>query len=207
MSAHQCMIWMKYFFRRGYITGTNQTETVPTGAKEVEIRIQGGGGGGTGSSEFLYGGSGGGGGYMKVRITPVTPGQTFTYTVGAKGLGGDPLNSPPATAGGLSNVVFQGITYIAYGGEEGQLDQSTNPGGAGGSTTYTTGGAANVTLQLDGDTGADGFSFGPGGSPGSALTTPTEQVSINGFGGAGGEIGGTTPGSDGNAGFVVFIYT
>ena len=99
------------------------TWTAPTGVTQVEYLVVAGGGGGG-----YNGGGGGAGGFRTATGLAVTPGTSYTVTVGAGGTGGTSNSgSRTATAGG--NSVFSSIT--STGG--GLTSAALNTGGAGGS--------------------------------------------------------------------------
>ena len=72
-------------------TGSNQSYTfvAPAGVTQVTVEAWGGGGaGGGGTSGNTRGGGGGGGAYVKAIGVPVTPGNSYTITVGSGGTAG-----------------------------------------------------------------------------------------------------------------------
>ena len=84
--------------------------TCPAGVQKVLVTVIGGGGGGRGTST-ANGGDGGAGGYG-VGVLTVTPGTTYTVTVGSGGVGGA-AGGNSGTAGGTST--FE--TISATGGD------------------------------------------------------------------------------------------
>jgi hypothetical protein len=145
-------------------TGTTSW-TAPTGVTSVEVLVVAGGGGGGPD----VGGGGGAGGVIYNSAYPVTPGTSYTVTVGAGG--------PSFTAG--ANSVFDRLTAIG-GGRGGNWDGGVGGnGGSGGG-----GGGASTTRTGDGGRGTLGQGFpggGFGGGPSSFGTFPG-----SGGGGAGG---------------------
>ena len=102
-----------------------RTFTVPEGVSKIRAFVVGAGGSGNvGTSESRYS-PGGGGGYAEKTID-VTPGQTFTYTVGDK----TPYAQNQQLQGGTSS--FGGL-ISATGGKNGysQSVPSTQAGGVG----------------------------------------------------------------------------
>lgn len=98
-------------------TSTN-TWTAPSGVFTVEVFAVGGGGGGggvvgTGTSNNMVGG-GGGGGTVKRQFISVTPGTSYTITIGAGGAGG--IGASTATAAGVGNSTTFGSLLTAEGG-------------------------------------------------------------------------------------------
>ena len=191
--------------------------TCPQGINQITIYLVGGGGsGGNGgysdydnyeTTFFFSGGGGGGGGsgYLYTNTISVTPGTTYSLTVGAGGSG---------SAGGQSKF----STYTANGGGRGNNGGNGDPyewhGGYGGG-----GGAGRVA----GGTGGNGQSTGYpgtviGGSRGSAGTGYTFNSVVYGAGGQGGSgesrwsvsSGGVSArenGFAGSAGLVAIEYT
>ncbi|HXC03228.1 MAG TPA: T9SS type A sorting domain-containing protein, partial [Bacteroidia bacterium] len=179
----------------------------------------GGGGGGGGSThttqtDFSNGGGGGGGACSVNSSIPVTPGQVWTITIGAAGVGSTGAGGP----GGTTTFVNGATTYSAGGGAGGTAGTTAtgtaNAGGAGGSTgtgTVHSGGTGsagnNGTSNTTGITGTGG---GAGGS-GANGTSPASACSVTGTGGTGTYTGGnggyepdcgTSNNSSGTAGSV-----
>ncbi len=198
------------------------TWTVPCGVTSITVEVYGGGGGagggGGGSGGGICntrGGGGGGAGGFATRTFPVTPGATFTYTIGSGGCGGgngsDLSDGDPGSNGG--NTTFTGtdsggnpINLVANGGQRGREGEScggTGSGGAGGTasggTTNTTGGAGNN--GSGGSGGAGGSAAGPNGGAGGASTN--NPGAVYGGGGAG---GGDSNGGRGAAGGILITY-
>lgn len=157
------------------------TWVAPVGVTSVDYLAVGGGGGG-GNGYDSGGGAGGGGGMVRTGTLSVTPGQSYTITVGAGGTGGaDTRANNNGTTGG--NSVFGSITSL--GGGYGGGSRTNNPGPAG--TGAGLGGAAqvgNTTSATGGNGGGGGNSGGGGGGAGGAGTNRT-NASTPGVGGAG----------------------
>jgi hypothetical protein len=91
------------------------TWTAPTGVTSAQVILVGGGGGGGGGSQNVAGG-GGAGGQVIVKNLAVTPGTTYSITVGAGGQGGqgainsatDVTNTLPGGNG--SATIFGNVT-------------------------------------------------------------------------------------------------
>ncbi|MCC6601215.1 MAG: hypothetical protein IT223_11165 [Crocinitomicaceae bacterium] len=162
---------------------------VPACASYICIEAWGGGGGGGGNAtqSGSYAGAGGGGAYGQECFN-VTPGTTYTVTVGAGGTGG----SSSGGAGGSGGSSSVGSLITAGGGYGG----TGNAGGAGGA-----GGTSTAANNISGGDGTNGNSpcntaglFSRGG--------------IGGNGGAGGlnlspcngGVAGTAPGGAGSSG-------
>ncbi len=146
--------------------------TAPAFVRSVEYLIVGGGGGSGGG--FDTGGGGGGGGGMVLTGTfSVTPGITYTVTVGDGGASGVSIRDPVSETNGLSgdDSIFGNITALG--------------GGGGYASRYTSGVSSSGGISVSGLTASTGGSGG--GSAGDG----------NGAGGGGG--GNTTNGSAGVA--------
>lgn len=195
------------------------TFTVPQGITKVYLTMIGGGGGGCGS---LTGGSssGGGGGAGAYKINhpiTVTPGGSYTVTVGAGGAGGTTGNN--GSTGGTTS--FDSVS--AAGGQGGQ----SADGGAGAgtgfdasatvSTAAVTGGGqtfkgGNGAARNGAEGGGGGGSpFGAGASGGTSGNgydgiAGTVNTGVGGGGGAGGKGGAGASGGNGGSGFVLVMY-
>lgn len=197
--------------------------TVPCDVTSVTVQVYGGGGGagggGGGSNGGLFntrgGGGGGGGGYTTITIN-VTPGSSFSYSIGSGGCGGsngsDGSGGGNGTAGGNSS--FSGtdgggnpVNLTANGGARGTggsgTGGSTGSGGGGGTAsggTTSTNGAAGSNGS-GGNGGNGGNAAGPGGGAGGASTGANGAT--YGGGGAG---GGNSTGGVGGAGGILITY-
>ena len=171
-------------------TLTNTSWTAPTGVTQIEVLVVGGGGGGAGTNNSP-GGGGGAGGLIYNSSFSVTPGSSYTVTVGAGGSAG--IASPTVTdhGGTGSNSVFGSLT--AYGGGGGARDNTTAPAG-----TYGSGGGGSLSGLGASGTSGQGFSGGNGnyynsgqasGGGGGAGGPGANSYAVNGttgYGGAGG---------------------
>ncbi|MFB2713714.1 glycine-rich domain-containing protein [Aeromonas veronii] len=165
------------------IPGTRQL-TIPEGWNKIRVAVVGGGGGGRlFGGNYGYGGGGSGGGYAE-KVFDVTPGQTFTYTVGA---GGD-INADGGTSsfaavlsatGGRTASSPSSSNSIGSAGGVGIGGDVNNPGGRGGSGYSDPKGGA-------GGGGASGHRYGAGGDGSNG-----ELNSVQGVGGS--WIGGIRP--------------
>lgn len=130
------------------------TWTAPAGVTSVQALVIGGGGGGADN-----GGGGGAGGMVYNASYSVTPGQSYTVTVGSGGRGGSSSSNLPQNG---KNSVFATIT--AYGGgsgsQQGYVAAGNGGSGGGGSYNYTTGGTGTAGQGNNGGTG----SYGNGGN-------------------------------------------
>lgn len=90
--------------------------TAPVGVTSVTAETWGGGGGsGGGTSTTLPGGSGGGGGAYASKVISVTPGNSYTYVVGAAGLkdGGTAGDNSSFTGDASVQSLACGAGYIS----------------------------------------------------------------------------------------------
>ena len=161
-------------------TGTTSW-TAPGGVTSVSyLVVAGGGSGGAGNG----GGGGGGAGGLLTGTLSVTPGNSYTVTVGAGGTGTG--SAPYRNSGG--NSVFGSIT--ATGGGGGGYDGTYPPltGGSGGGGNYSsTAGAAGTSGQgfAGGSNTASSGAYGGGGGGGSSADGAVGTSSVGGTGGAG----------------------
>lgn len=186
-----------------YTSGSG-TFTVPSGVTSITIEVWGGGGGGGGGdagSGNNGGGGGGGGGYTVKNDLSVTPGQTFTYTVGDGGAGAVGDSGTYGVAGGTSNV---GGTYIANGGGGGGPGND-GPGGAGGTASggdVNIQGSTGITATSNiGGAGGAGAHGGTGGAGGSSSVAGSPGTAIGGGGGGGGKLESGGAGANGQVRF------
>jgi hypothetical protein len=126
---------LPYYYKAQVFTSSG-TWTAPTSVQFVDVLAMGGGGGGAAGARIgagaiaSPGGGGAGGTAVFVRNVPVTPGSTYTVTVGAGGAGGTGLN------------VFQSSSNTT---------QTTGPtGSAGGDSSFGTAGTIQYVLALGG---------------------------------------------------------
>jgi len=159
-------------FTRTVFTSGSGSWTAPSGVTSVTYLVVGGGGGG-GGGESTGAGGGGGGGSVKTGTLSVTPGSTYSYTVGNGGMGGDASGTTPIGRNGIpgDNSIFASIT--ANGGGFGHNRQGTNGSGlvgAGGAAqsgnTATTGGSGGNVR--DSTRPAPNYFQGAGGGGGGA---------------------------------------
>lgn len=179
----------------------------PAGVTTIQVEAWGGGGAGGGNTSNSDGGGGGGGGaYSKTTNIPVTPGTSYTVTVGSGGNGGSGNG-----ASGSDSWFKTNATILAKGGAGGASVSNGNPGngGNGGSSTNSIG--ATKFAGGNGGTGRNNSSGqgGPGGSSAGtaangtsgATTWSTVTASNAPTGGGKGGNGGTS-GNDGSNGSV-----
>ena len=163
---------------------SSTTWTAPTGVSSVNYLVVAGGGG-------AYIGGGGAGGYRTGTLS-VTPGNTYTVTVGAGG----------GSAANGGDSVFSSITSLGGGG--GAVGGAASTGGSGGGGSYSNGtGAAGTAGQ--GNAGGNGnVSAGGGGGGAGAAGGNAPSTQQGGTGGAGTTVssvlgGGTYAGGGGGS--------
>ena len=162
---------------------TTTTFTVPISVSQITVEAWGGGGhGSTISSSNLVGGGGSGGAYAKKIIT-VTPGNTYTVTVGS--------GSTTSAAGGDSWFDLN-TTILAKGGNSASNNSAT--GGTGGNGISCIG-----DVVYSGGGGADGLSGNYGGGGGSSAGTALMGTTASNANGA---IAPTGGGNGGNGSSV-----
>ena len=177
----------------------------PAGVTSVQVECWGGGGaGGTAVrpvATTATGGGGAGGAYAKLNSFAVTPGNTYTVTVGA---GGVSVSTDTQKVPGGDSWFNNSSTVLAKGGQGGET-VNANPGRFGvGGTGTTTGsigdvlfaggnGATSTTANFG---GAGGGSAGTG-SAGTAASTTTGVGATAVTGGGNGGNANPTSGSSG----------
>ena len=182
---------------------TSTTWTAPAGVTSVDVEVWGGGGGGGGQNNTADGGGGGGGGAYSKSTIAVTPGNTYTVTVGAGGAGG--TGGTGVTGWGF--LLVNAATVMAKGGTGGAPSTGTPPsGGAGGAaasgvgtTRYSGGNGGKGRNNTSGQGGPGGSSAGTAANGTSGPTTWSTVTAAAAP--AGGGIGGNggTSGNNGSA--------
>lgn len=163
------------------------------------------GGGGTANAYInntgAKSGGGGAGGYLSGTLT-VTPGQSYSATVGAGGAG----NSGVDQGGNGGNSSLTGVATTAIGGggsgRQSRAGASGGSGGGGGADGSAGGGSGTAGQGNAGGAGVDGSNGGGGGGAGGAGGTPAHGGSgltwLDGVaragGGAGAPAGSPGPG-------------
>jgi len=169
------------------------------------VELWGGGSGSYASTSGNPTGGASGGGYCRKRLTSLTPGANYAYSVGAGGnagtsgvaptAGGDTTFSPCTAHGGqlnglnaVGNAPFGAIGGSATGGDiningsdGGNADSTHNAGGLGGGAPL--GGGMRSVAQSFGNTG-----YSPGGGASGAGTGAGGTTAENGAAGAHGMI-------------------
>ena len=181
-----------------YYFGQGGALTIPAGIGSMRATIVGGGGGGApNTGNFNGAGGGGGGGTTQISVA-VTPGASYTVSVGGGGA--------PGSSGGSSYVYVNGVYYYGYSGTQGS-GLSGGSGGTGATTSGSPGanGAARQTVtDAYGNTAETSPAvFGAGGNSGSNWGFGG-SAGINGTGSNGsGYGGGGAGGASGSAGYVI----
>lgn len=194
--------------------------TCPAGVHSVDVQAIGAGGNGGVSAHGSHaGGSGPGGEYAENTSVPVTPGNTYVFSVPAGGSGGlcqftgDSGTSVTAHSGGNSPGQAAGTTAtgstdpIHFDGGAGQSGAAgNNQSGAGGGSSASPAGAGNAGTGATGGTAPSGG--GNGGAGGGSLAGGSNGSGPGGGGGGGGS-GGTInhTGGTGGDGQITLIYT
>ena len=210
---------------------TSGVWTAPAGVTSVNVSAWGAGGSGASQSRPS---GGGGGGYAGLTNFSVTPGNTYTVSVGIAGTsvtnaigiaGGDSMFSasstllakggaggiatttvPSPSLGGQSSQEFGNTVFSGGNAGQGQGALSDVGGGGGGGGGGTANNGGNGTASLSGGTGGTGGATGGGngGNGGGNLAGSPGSTK----GGGGGGSGGTSLASGAGAnGEVDITYT
>ena len=179
-----------------YTTAGTHSWTCPAGVTSVSVVCVG-----TGGMPSGYQASGAGGGLGWKNDISVTPGQSYTVVVGARGTYG----SFPANSGGDS--YFINATTVKGGGGEGGSSTDWRIPSAGGDYVGDGGGngggspAQSAWYSYSGNGGAAGYTGdgGEGGLPTNDTTASTQGTAGDGGGGGGGS-GGRPVGGGGYGG-------
>ena len=179
--------------------------TVPAGITSISISVIGGGGGGgggyrgTGSTytTVYLGGGGGGGGQFQRETYVVTPGATYTMTVGPAGTAGVAATSGSAAGdggeGGPTSVTGLPTALTVVGGKGGGGGSLANGNrGGNGGESMRTGGLGGGGLGAVAGLGI-GSSVGTGGGGGGATywSAGTAAPTGTGLGGGGNGANGS----------------
>ena len=171
---------------RGIATFTaSGSWTCPEGVTTVYIDACGGGGGGAYSSPGATGGGGGGGAAAVIGTSiSVTPGVTYTVTIGGPGAAGTP-SSVNGVAGGATSF---GSLLVLNGGGGGLSSAGAGAGGGTGGNAGTAG-ALNGGVSFGGSGGGCVLGNGGAGGNGAMFGTIPGQYGGGGGGGANGGSG------------------
>jgi len=169
-----------YIVERFTTTGAS-TWVAPRGVTRIDLLVIGGGGGGGSRGA----GGGGAGGYAETTNYLVTPGTSYSVTVGAGGWA-EPVNTASGSAGSASSFLVGGTGLVANGGGGGNQHGTNNAsGGASGTATGTGAIASNAGGSGRGDGTCGPSTDWCGGGGGGTGSSGTAAVSTGGNGGAG----------------------
>jgi hypothetical protein len=164
-------------------SSSSNSITTPSAVYTATYVVIGGGGGGGHN-----GGGGGGAGAYRASTLSLTPGTTYTATVGGAGAAG--TSNAQGSNGGDS--VFGSITSNGGGGGGAYLGSSTGPGkangnasGGGGAGNTFGNGAAGGAYGNSGGNGAGGSPYGAGGGGGAGTGGASSSGGAAGNGGSG----------------------
>lgn len=198
--------------RSSYVTPGTYTITVPVGKTTMRATLcaASGAGGGAGNVNGSGGGGGGSTGVYVATFTGLTPGDTYTLTVGAKGIRGDRApysgsftNYGTAGTDGGNTAITGLITCTGGkgGARGGPLTTGSIPGGAAG-TNGRAGAGGSGARWASGTPGAGDGSGGAGGAAGNGSTVTAGNRGGNGGSGA---INGNTA-EDGMDGYAMIEF-
>lgn len=191
--------------------------TVPSGVFKIRVECWGGGGGGgwgdpAFSHSLPYVGGGGGGGAYAMREICVTPGTTYTYSIGQGGSGvsgtnhggdtwfmntttvmaqggrGVPDNTSGGANGGQAASSVGDLTYSGGRGGNGSSGDTWGGGGGGAASTSGNGGNGGETgiFTFAFNTGESTYPGGGGGTGGGGLFSNPPPLNGQNYGGGGG---------------------
>lgn len=188
----------------GTTTTTTQTVagnynlTIPSGITSMTVEAWGAGGGGSSGYYGNKGGAGGGGGEYRSSSLTVTPGATYSYTVGAGGNGGAGGGTNSGTNG--TDTTFNTTTIIAKAGTAGTTSVAGSGGSGGTGVTGYSGGNGFLVGSGVNSGGGGGSSAGSLLAGVAATSTTGATAPANGGNGGTGGTGAPTPtaGSIGN---------
>jgi len=173
--------------------------TCPDGVSQIDYVVVAGGGGGAIGKTGTYLGIGGGAGKVAIGTTNVTPGTTYTITVGGGGAAQASLdaNGNPGVASSIGSAIsaalgLGGLYNTGAGGTSGS-------GKLGGNALFTAGGGGGGDSENGRDaTGATSpNTIGGNGGNGTSSTITGASVTYGGGGGGTGNIGGGVGGTGG----------
>lgn len=190
----------------------------PTGVTRVLVFMVGGGGGGggTGANANAAAGGGGGGASALGIMHTVTPGNSYTVTIGAGGAAGAASDTPGGDGGAGGTTSFD--TLSVAGGSGGKGDAGAGGlGGAGAVGGFNASGITPGGFRFAGGNGGNGTASGDSGGGGS---TPlgvgavgkaqgggaAVAAAANTGGGGGGAVDANAVGGAGGSGLVVLLY-
>ncbi len=183
-----------------FTTPGTYTWTCPAGITSIQVECWGGGGAGGaangGASSTKAGGGGGGGGAYTINASvSVTPGTSYTITVGAGG-----TSTGASATGGNTTSINTAAPVSANGGAAGTSASGNGVFGAGGAGgtggTYTGGSGALAVTSVGG--GGGGSSAGTGANGNNGGVSPATATTGGATAPTGGGNGGNGSTSSGN---------
>jgi hypothetical protein len=214
--------FMQEGFAQTVVTNPASPWIVPALVSSVKVEVWGSGGGGGGA--IVGNGGGGGGGAYNTGILTVSPGQSYTITIGAAGAinsgNGNPstVTGPGGTVtanggtGGAAGLLGNGAggaggTGGTFSGGTGGSSSGNGAGGGGGAGNNAVGGAGGNAATGQGGAGNPNSIPYKGGNGGAFITANGAGNAGVAPGGGGGGGKGTNNGGLGGAGQVVLTYT
>lgn len=194
--------------RAPQILTSGNSYTTPAGCNAIYVEVVGGGGGGglaySETTGAAVSAGGGGSGAYSAKYFPVSASTSYSYTIGAGGLGSTSISTPDGSSGGQSTFTV-GTTIVTAGGgvggkglrSSGDVSAGGGNGGSASNGDLNVRGAGGSPGGISGSAGGTGGSsfFGGGGAYGSA--------GVLGGGGAGGSAVNTIEsGQNGGAGLI-----
>ena len=165
---------------------------------KVECRGSGGGGGGVAADTNKAAGAGAGGQYVVSTTFAVTPGTTYTITIGNGGTAGASTGGNGGTGGVVWFKSNDANGVVAQGGAGGQAYENGFQGGAG-----SVAGGVGDTVRAGGSGGAGGAWNGSGGGGEGGNSDKVGENGGDGSSGVAGTAGGAgAGGGDGGNGNV-----
>lgn len=201
-------------YKSFYTTG-NGTVTVPSGAAQLVVRVQGAGGGAAKANYANPQCGGGGGGYAlkTIALDPADIGKVLAWSVGLRGAGKSGTIGA-GSPGGSSTVDIDPLVagtglVVGGGGGGGSYIYIDNPYGGSGGYVFLRGVGGTATGGDDNNPG--GFGGAGGGLSGSGAQgggVPGRTGSNYGGGGGSGQtVTPNTNGGTGGLGFVEFSWS
>ena len=180
---------------------TSGTWVAPAGVTSITVEAYGGAGAGGaglsgGGGNNGRGGGGGGGGAFQSGTYTVTPGNSYTITIGTGGTGGSGTGN--GGNGTVSTAIFNSGTITADFGRGGRSYTNGGNGGAGGTGTRNGGTGGSNPLNTSGSGGGGGCA----GTTGNGVNGGQTAGGTAGTGGtiAGAGANGVTGNNTGNIG-------
>ena len=188
------------------IINSTQSWSAPAGVNQIELFLVGGGGGGGGCDTGNHRGGGGGGGGVLSQTITVTPGTSYTVTIGAGGAAGTASSTSPGSNGSASTFGSLVTSYGGGGGISSAGIASTagliaSGGGNGITTGNWSGAGGGAAISYPTNIGVNAIYFYANGNnavvQGSLGYMHNAQIyfgnpGLNGYGAGGGPSNGST---------------